>query len=111
MPANSFIASAEAVTRNRHNVVFADINKTNYTIDLTDIEKRIGAKTKAIIAVHLYGQPCEMDDLMTLSKKYGLKIIEDCAQAHGAEYKEKSWGPWGYRNIQLLSGEEPRSIW
>lgn len=96
VPANSFIASAEAVTRCGHRVVFADIDPQSYTLSLQDVERRIGPKTKAIIAVHLYGHPCDMDGLPKLAEKYDLKIIEDCAQAHGAEYKSRRVGALGH---------------
>lgn len=95
VPANSFISSAEAVTRCGHKVVFADINSHNYTLDLIDVEKKINPNTKAIIAVHLYGQPCDIDGLHNIASKHDLRIIEDCAQAHGAEYKGKRVGALG----------------
>jgi dTDP-4-amino-4,6-dideoxygalactose transaminase len=95
VPANSFIASAEAVTRAGHTVVFCDCDPNYYTIAIDDLEKRITSKTKAIIAVHLYGQPCDMDKLLRVAKQYDLKIIEDSAQAHGAEYKGKRIGTIG----------------
>ena len=95
VPANSFIASAEAVTRCGHKVVFADVTPNTYTINLSDVERRITERTRAIIAVHLYGTPCEMDELQAIAKKYSLKLIEDCAQAHGAEYKGQRVGALG----------------
>jgi dTDP-4-amino-4,6-dideoxygalactose transaminase len=101
VPANSFIASAEAVTRCGHRVVFSDINSATYVLDLEDVERRITLKTKAIIAVHLYGHPCDMDGLAVLAMKHNLKIIEDCAQAHGAEYKGQRVGSLG--NISAFS--------
>jgi len=96
VPSNSFIASAEAVTRCGYKVVFADVNSKNYTLSLEDVERRINSKTKAIIAVHLYGHPCDMNSLWDLAKKHNLKLIEDCAQAHGAEYKERRVGAIGH---------------
>jgi len=96
VPSNSFIASAEAVTRCGHKVVFADVNSKNYTLSLEDVERRINSKTKAIIAVHLYGHPCDMNSLWDLARKHNLKLIEDCAQAHGAEYKERRVGAIGH---------------
>jgi dTDP-4-amino-4,6-dideoxygalactose transaminase len=96
VPSNSFIASAEAVTRSGHRVVFADFDPQSYTISLQDVEMRIGSKTKAIIAVHLYGHPCDMDGLRELAEKHDLKIIEDCAQAHGAEFKGRRVGALGH---------------
>ncbi len=95
VPANSFIASSEAVTRSGHRVVFCDCDPDTYTISVDDAEKRITDKTKAIIAVHLYGHPCEMDSIIDLAKRYSLKVIEDCAQAHGAEYKGRRVGGIG----------------
>jgi dTDP-4-amino-4,6-dideoxygalactose transaminase len=95
VPANSFIATSEAVTRSGHRVVFADIKIDTYTLDPVSVEKLIGPKTAAIIAVHLYGHPCDMDALLNLARKNNLRIIEDCAQAHGAEYKGKRIGAIG----------------
>jgi dTDP-4-amino-4,6-dideoxygalactose transaminase len=95
VPANSFIASSEAVTRSGHRVVFADVDAESYVISIKDIKKCITTKTKAIMAVHLYGHPCDMDELTILAKECGLYIIEDCSQAHGSEYKEKRVGGIG----------------
>ncbi|QBZ83719.1 dTDP-3-amino-3,4,6-trideoxy-alpha-D-glucose transaminase [Hydrogenovibrio crunogenus] len=95
VPANSFIASSEAATRQGHRVVFADCDPQSYVISIEDAKKRITPKTKAIIAVHLYGHPCDMDALQTLADQHGLCIIEDCAQSHGAEYKGKKVGSIG----------------
>lgn len=95
VPANSFIASSEAVTRTGHKVVFADADAENYVLSVEDIKKRITPKTKAIVAVHLYGHPCDMDALQELAEKHDLYLIEDCAQAHGAEYKGKMVGGIG----------------
>ena len=95
VPANSFIASSEAVTRTGHKVVFADIDQNSYIIDPLHVQKLITKKTAAIIAVHLYGHPCHMDELLKIAKINKLKIIEDCAQSHGAEYKGKRVGSIG----------------
>ena len=95
VPANSFIASSEAVTRCRHKVVFADVCNESYVLSVEDVKKRITPKTVAIIAVHLYGHPCDMDALEILAQENDLKIIEDCAQAHGAKYKGRSVGSIG----------------
>jgi len=95
VPANSFIASAEAVIRSGHKVIFCDVNKNDYTINLDDIKQRITQNTVAIMAVHLYGHPCEMKPLLEIAEKHNLKIIEDCAQAHGAEYKGNRVGAIG----------------
>jgi dTDP-4-amino-4,6-dideoxygalactose transaminase len=95
VPANSFIASAEAVTRSGHRVVFADVDHATFTLDLADTERRITARTAAIIAVHLYGHPCDMDALMSLASSHGLRVLEDCAQAHAAEYRGRRVGAIG----------------
>lgn len=95
VPANSFISSSEAVTRSGHRVVFVDVDTESYVISTKDVEKHITSKTKAIIAVHLYGHSCDMDELTALAKDFDLYIIEDCAQAHGAEYKGKRVGGIG----------------
>ena len=96
VPANSFIASSEAVTRQGHKVVFADADSESYVLSIDDVKKRITPKTRAIMAVHLYGHPCDMDALFELAEEHKLFIIEDCAQAHGAEYKGKKVGSIGH---------------
>ncbi len=93
--ANSFIATSEAITQAGAKVVFVDIDPETYNIDTSKIEKKITSRTKAIIPVHLYGQPADMDQVLSLAKKHSLKIIEDCAQAHGALYKGKTIGSLG----------------
>ena len=95
VPANSFIASAEAVTRTGHRVVFCDCNPGTYTISPASILSKITPQTKAIMAVHLYGQPCAMGEIMAIAQAHDLQVIEDCAQAHGAEYKGQRVGTFG----------------
>jgi dTDP-4-amino-4,6-dideoxygalactose transaminase len=95
VPANSFIASSEAVTRAGLRVVFADIDPDTCNLDLADVERRVTARTAAIMAVHLYGQPCDLGPLVALARKRNLRVIEDCAQAHGAEYQGKRVGTFG----------------
>lgn len=95
VPANSFIATSEAVTRLGHTVVFCAADAATYTIDVADLRRRITPKTRAVIAVHLYGHPCDMDGVMALAREFGLRVIEDCAQAHGAEYKGARAGTIG----------------
>jgi dTDP-4-amino-4,6-dideoxygalactose transaminase len=85
--ANTFIATAEAIKSAGAQVVFVDINPTTYGIDVERIEEKITSRTKAIIPVHLYGQPADMGPILALAKKHGLKVVGDGAQAHGAEYK------------------------
>ncbi len=93
--ANSFIATSEAITLTGARVVFVDINPKTYNIDTNKIEEKITSRTKAIIPVHLYGQPADMDPILALAKKHNLKIVEDCAQAHGALYKGRTIGSIG----------------
>jgi dTDP-4-amino-4,6-dideoxygalactose transaminase len=95
VPANTFIATSEAVTRSGYQVVFCEADSRIYTIDVEDVAKRITPKTAAILCVHLYGQPCDMDGLLELARNHGLKVIEDAAQAHGAEYKGRRVGAIG----------------
>jgi dTDP-4-amino-4,6-dideoxygalactose transaminase len=95
VPANSFIASSEAVTRSGLKVVFCACDPQTYTLDIADVRARITPATSAIVAVHLYGHPCDMDFLRELAAEFGLRIIEDCAQAHGAEYRGRRIGTLG----------------
>ena len=95
VPANSFISSSEAVTRQGHKVVFADCDPNSYVISIEDVKKRVTCKTKAIVAVHLYGHPCDMEALQNIAEKNNLYIVEDCAQAHGAQFKGQSVGSIG----------------
>lgn len=99
--ANSFIATSEAITMTGAKVVFVDINPKTYNIDVGKIEEKITQKTKAIVAVHLYGQPADMDSIVSIAHKYNLKIVEDAAQAHGAYYKDKKIGCIG--NVACFS--------
>jgi len=91
----TFIATAEAITRCGAIPIFSDIDPRTYNLDPAQIEKKITPRTKAIIPVHLYGQPANMEPILELAKKYNLKVIEDCAQALGAEYKGKKVGSLG----------------
>ncbi|GAH34563.1 unnamed protein product, partial [marine sediment metagenome] len=97
----TFIATAEAITQCGAIPVFVDIDPRTYNINPTKIETRVTERTKAILPVHLYGQPADMDPILELGKKYNLKIIEDCAQALGAKYKGKKAGSLG--NVGCLS--------
>jgi len=95
VPAHTWISSSETVTQAGGRVVFCDTNDLNYTIDVDAIESKITSKTVGIIPVHLFGHPADMDPIMLLAKKYGLWVIEDCAQAHLAKYKNKYVGSFG----------------
>jgi dTDP-4-amino-4,6-dideoxygalactose transaminase len=93
--ANSFVATSEAITAAGGKVVFADCHPDYYTIDTNDLIKKVSPRTKAIIPVHLYGQPANMPIIMKIARAYNLKVIEDCAQAHGALIEERRIGTYG----------------
>lgn len=95
VPVNTFIATSESVSLCNGKPVFVDHNVNTYNIDTEKIEKAITGKTKAIIPVHLYGQPAEMDIILEIAKKYNLFVIEDCSQAHLSEYKGRLTGGLG----------------
>ncbi len=91
----SFIATAEAIAAVGARPVFVDCTLDTFLIDVSKIEAKITAKTKAVIPVHLYGQCADVDKILELAKKYNLKVIEDAAQAAGAEYKGRKSGSLG----------------
>ena len=95
LPANTFIATAEGVSNIGAKPIFVDIDPLFYHIDPAKIEEKITPRTKAIIAVHLYGLPADMDSIMPIAFKHGLKVIEDTAQSHGATYKGQKVGSFG----------------
>lgn len=95
LPANTYIATALAVTYVGATPILVDPDIKTFNIDANKIEKVITKRTKAIIPVHLYGQPCKMDSIVELAQKYNLYVIEDCAQAHGATYKGRKVGTFG----------------
>lgn len=92
VPSNTFIATALAVSYAGAKPIFVEPAIETYNIDVNKIEEKINSNTKAIIAVHLQGRPADMDPIKVLAKKYGLKVIEDAAQGHGARYKGKRVG-------------------
>lgn len=92
----TFIASASSIVTAGATPVFADVDLNSQAITAASIEAVLTDKTKAVIVVHLAGMPAEMDEIMALSEKHGFKVIEDCAQAHGALYKGRSVGTIGH---------------
>lgn len=94
VPANTYIATVLAITENDATPVFVEPD-IYHGIDASQIESAITSKTKAIMAVHLYGQSAEMDTIKEIAENYGLKLIEDCAQSHGAKYKGIMTGAFG----------------
>ncbi len=94
-PVNSFIASSSAISFTGATPALVDCTSDTYTIDVNKIEQHISDKTKAIMPVHLYGQPADMDAIRKQAKKFGLRIIEDACQAHGATFNGKKVGSFG----------------
>lgn len=112
VPDLTFVSSASVILQQQATPIFVDINSTTFCIDIIDLEKKITEKTKAIIIVHLYGHPAEMNAIIKIAKKHNLKIIEDCAQSHGAKYKKQYVGTFGdiscfsfYQTKNLTCGE------
>ncbi|HAE45127.1 MAG TPA: aminotransferase [Lachnospiraceae bacterium] len=95
VPSNTFIATALAVSYTGAAPVFVEPDIRTFNIDPKRIEEKISERTRAIMPVHLYGQPCEMEPIMKIAAERGLYVIEDCAQAHGALYKGKMIGQFG----------------
>ena len=112
VPSLSFIAPANAVVYTGAQPVFVDSHPKYWCIDPSKISDKIDRQTRAIIAVNLYGHPCEMNEIMEIAEHYNLQVIEDCAEAHGAEYKGKKIGSFGtvscfsfYANKIITTGE------
>lgn len=95
LPANSFLASANAIETAGYKPVFCDIDETNLNMDISSIDKLISNKTKAIMVVHLYGTPTNMDLMLQICSKNNIDLIEDSAQAHDAEFNGKKVGSFG----------------
>ena len=94
-PAGSFIASSSAISFTGATPVWVDVDRKTYNIDPALIEAAITPRTKAIMAVHLYGQPADMDRILAISRKHDLPVIEDACQSHGARYKGRRTGSMG----------------
>lgn len=112
MPSFTIISCAQAAIYNDCVPIFVDCDPRTWTIDVAKIEDKITARTKAIMPVHIYGHPCDMDPIRKIASKHKLIIIEDAAEAHGAEYKGKKCGGFGdlscfsfYANKIITTGE------
>lgn len=105
----SYYSSASCILRNGLEPVFADIDINTHNISPEEIRKKITTKTKCIICVHLGGVPCDMEEIMKIARKYNLKVIEDCSQAHGAKIGKKIVGSfgdisvWSFCNDKIIS--------
>jgi dTDP-4-amino-4,6-dideoxygalactose transaminase len=95
VPSNTYIATWLAVTATGATPVPVEPFETTYNLDPSELERAINSRTKAIIPVHLYGQPAAMDDICAIAKRYGVKVLEDAAQGHGARYRGKRVGGLG----------------
>jgi dTDP-4-amino-4,6-dideoxygalactose transaminase len=112
LPSFTFVATANAVAATGARPVFVDIRKDDYTIDASDMKKKVTRKTKAVIPVHLYGHPCDMDAIDEVAEKKSLAVIEDACQSLGSTYRKKQTGTLGamgcfstYASKVLTSGE------
>ena len=112
IPDLTFAATANAVLHSNARPVIVDIEEDSWCIDPKSIERAISSKTKAIIPVHLYGQPCNMGEIMSIAKRNNLFVIEDCAEAHGATFEGQKVGSFGdigcfsfYGNKVITTGE------
>ena len=92
---HTFVATAEAISAVGARPVFVDVDPIAYTMDPSLVERAITARTRAILPVHLYGQPADLDPLTAISRRYNLAVVEDACQAHGAEYKGRKAGALG----------------
>jgi perosamine synthetase len=102
LPSASFVASANAVHYAGGKPVFADSDESTFNISPSDVEKKITRKTKAIMAVHLGGNPCDMHELQGIARDAGLRLVEDCAHAHGASVKGQPCGTFGVAGAYSL---------
>lgn len=112
VPNFTFVATANAVTYVGATPVFVDCDPKTWNMDPSDVEQSITKKTKAIMIVHLYGAPCDVDELLRIAKKHKIAVIEDAAEAHGATYKGRPCGSFGdiscfsfYGNKTITTGE------
>ncbi|MCI0612463.1 aminotransferase class I/II-fold pyridoxal phosphate-dependent enzyme, partial [bacterium] len=94
-PAWSWISTSETISLTGAIPVFVDADPATFNISASEAEKKITSKTKALLAVHLYGQSCEMEKLQSVCSRNNLVLLEDCAQAHGARYQDKMVGSFG----------------
>lgn len=109
LPSNTYSATAIAVTNIWAIPVFCDINLDNFTLDIIDLEKKITSKTKVIIPVHIYWYSCYMNEIMGISKKYWIKVLEDASHAFWGEYEWKKL--WTFWDIWAFSCHLSKNFW
>lgn len=112
VPSLTYVASVNTIHYTGATPVFADSLLSTWQVDPDDIERKITRQTRAILLVHLYGYPCDMDRIMEIAKKHNIFVIEDCAEAIGSEYKGKKVGTFGdiacfsfFGNKTITTGE------
>jgi perosamine synthetase len=112
VPTFTYIAAVNAIAYTGATPVFVDSRRDNWQMDSTDVRRKISARTKALMVVHLYGHPCEMDALKEIAREHRLFVVEDCAEAFGARYKGRLVGTFGdiatfsfYGNKTITTGE------
>ena len=98
---HTFIATAEAIVLNGATPVFVDVDPHTYLMDVSQVEAKITPRTKAILPVHLYGQTVDMDAVMEIAARHGLRVVEDACQAHGAEYRGAVQAAWGMPPVSV----------
>ncbi len=103
---SNFHASIGPIKNLGHKIVFVDIDKDTLTIDCDDLEKKINHKTKALLIVHPWGYPCDMEKIVNIVKKYNLKLIEDCSHSHGALFENKKVGSFADISCFSLQGSK-----
>jgi len=95
VPVNTWISTAEAVKNNGYKIIFCDIDLRDYSLSISDLKRKINSNTSAVIVVHLYGNPSDMYNIKKITRKKNIRLIEDCAQAHGSRIKKKHVGTFG----------------
>ena len=112
MPSHTIISCPAAVVRAGATPVLVDCDPITYNMNISEVESKISLRTKAIMVVHIFGLPVDMNPLLSLAKKYGLKVIEDAAEAHGQTYRGAPCGSFGdistfsfYSNKHITTGE------
>lgn len=110
VPTFTYVASANPIKMVGATPVFVDSCEDSWQMNPEDVKRKITNKTKAIVVVHLYGHPCDMDAIMSIAKKHNLFVIEDCAEAIGSEYKKRKIGSFGTVSCFSFFGNKTTSV-